>query len=166
MSCKSLITLKNAISSIYARRNAKFGTAKQMKDRFELQIAQWLDSNCEIPQLNINRKAVKVQVLVNVHLNLKQSLWGENIKKLLSLVSSTIMTYTNWWCVLLTQQCSRQIKIWKKALDELTKLEESPAKIYKDNGTSFKKKESFRSTGIYIGWLCNKSDLHPSAFRV
>lgn len=49
---KSLTKLKNAISCLYARRNAKFQAASRIKDRFELQNAQWLDSDFEIPHLN------------------------------------------------------------------------------------------------------------------
>lgn len=49
---KSLTKLKNAISCLYAKRNAKFQAASRIKDRFEFQNARWLDSDFEIPHLN------------------------------------------------------------------------------------------------------------------
>lgn len=42
--------LKTAISIQRNRRNAKFEAANQMKDRFELQNADWLNSSFIIPR--------------------------------------------------------------------------------------------------------------------
>jgi len=43
--------LKSAISTLKSKRNAKFEAANRMKDRFELQNANWLNSSFIIPTL-------------------------------------------------------------------------------------------------------------------
>lgn len=45
--------LKAAISTLRSRRNAKFKVANRIKDRFELQNADWLNSSFIIPRLII-----------------------------------------------------------------------------------------------------------------
>lgn len=49
----SIISLKNAITSLTAKCSAKFQVAKRMKERFELKNCEWLDSNFNVPTLQL-----------------------------------------------------------------------------------------------------------------
>ncbi|XP_011872388.1 PREDICTED: uncharacterized protein LOC105564550 [Vollenhovia emeryi] len=49
----SIISLKNAITSLTAKCSAKFQAAQRIKNRFELKNCEWLNSNFNVPTLQL-----------------------------------------------------------------------------------------------------------------